>query len=77
MQSRISEDDSATQHGLSIRIGFHAGPLIEESGDVFGDAVNTAARITDLAKAGQIITTEAAAHMMSPELRDSTRGMGR
>ncbi len=76
MQSRISEDDSATQHGLSIRIGFHAGPLIEESGDVFGDAVNTAARITDLAKAGQIITTEAAAHMMSPELRDSTRGMG-
>ncbi|WP_300451188.1 adenylate/guanylate cyclase domain-containing protein [Accumulibacter sp.] len=76
MQSRLADDDAAAPQGLSIRIGFNAGRLIEENGDVFGDAVNTAARITDLAKAGQIITTEATALTMSPELRDSTRSMG-
>ncbi len=76
MQSRMSDEDSLVQHGLSIRIGFHAGRLIEENGDVFGDAVNTAARVTDLAKAGQIVTTVAASQMMSIELRDSTRNMG-
>jgi len=76
MQSRIADDDSAALHGLSIRIGFHAGRLIEENGDVFGDAVNTAARVTDLAKAGQIVTTEATSQRLSVELRDSTRSMG-
>ena len=35
-----------------IRIGFHAGPVIEEKGDVFGDTVNTAARMSGLARHG-------------------------
>ena len=76
MQCRLAEDESATRNRLSIRIGFHAGPLIEEGGDVFGDAVNTAARMTDLARAGQIITTETTARMLSPEFGDFTRNVG-
>ena len=28
-----------------IRIGFHAGPVIEEKGDVFGDTVNACRRV--------------------------------
>lgn len=76
MQTRLSEDESATGNGLSIRIGFHAGPLIEENGDVFGDAVNTAARMADLARTGQIITTAVAVAMMSPELHEATRNVG-
>ena len=54
---------------LAIRIGLHAGPLIEEQGDVFGDTVNTAARMASLAKADQIITTFATVALMSPLLR--------
>ena len=77
MQNRLSEDELATRHGLSIRIGFHVGHLIEDNGDVFGDAVNTASRITSLAKGGQTITTETAAAAMSSDLRDLTRNMGR
>ena len=42
----------------SIRVGFHAGPLIEADGDVFGDTVNTAARMAGLAKGDQIIALE-------------------
>lgn len=75
MQGRQSEHESATRHGLSIRIGFHAGAVIAENGDVFGDTVNTAARMTGLAKGGQIITTGTAARSMSPLLRASTRSI--
>jgi adenylate cyclase len=57
----------------SIRVGFHAGPLLEADGDVFGDTVNTAARMAGLAKADQIITTLTTVVRMSPLLRASTR----
>ncbi len=42
---------------IRIRVGFHAGPVICEGGDVFGDAVNVAARMGQAAKADQILTT--------------------
>lgn len=75
MQGRQSEHESAKRHGLKVRIGFHAGPLIDENGDVFGDTVNTAARMTGLAKGGQIITTSTAVQMLSPMLKASTRNI--
>ena len=42
----------------NIRVGLHMGPVIRQSGDVFGDAVNVAARMVSLAKPRQIITTQ-------------------
>lgn len=42
---------------IKIRVGFHAGPVICEGGDVFGDAVNVAARMGQASKADQILTT--------------------
>jgi adenylate cyclase len=56
-----------------IRVGFHAGPLIEEKGDVFGDTVNVAARMAGLAKGMQIMTTRATVEALPPPLRTSTR----
>ena len=44
--------------GPSIRIGLHMGPVIWQGGDIFGDAVNVAARMVTMAKPRQIITTE-------------------
>jgi class 3 adenylate cyclase len=58
---------------LGIRVGFHHGAVIEENGDYFGDAVNTAARMAGLAKSGQIITTAATVAALSPLLAQSTR----
>lgn len=43
---------------LSIRIGFHLGTIVHRESDVFGDAVNVAARMVALAKPRQILTTE-------------------
>ena len=42
---------------LGVRIGLHHGPVVERDGDVFGDTVNLAARLTELAAKGQIITS--------------------
>jgi adenylate cyclase len=43
---------------LGVRIGLHHGPVVERDGDVFGDTVNLAARLTELASRGQIITSQ-------------------
>ncbi len=45
--------------GLVFRIGINWGPaILRDDGDIFGDAVNLAARMAGVAKARQIITTE-------------------
>ncbi len=58
-----------------IRVGFHAGPVVEENGDVFGDTVNIAARMAGLAKGMQIMTTRRTVDALPPTLRDSTRAI--
>ena len=41
----------------SVRIGLHAGPVLLEGGDIFGDVVNVSARMVALAAADQVLTT--------------------
>lgn len=56
MQNTVSGNFVLGNHPISIRVGFHFGDVIEEDGDVYGDAVNVAARMTGYAKKGQVIT---------------------
>jgi class 3 adenylate cyclase len=42
---------------INIHIGIHYGPVIEESDDIFGDAVNVAARVVDYANPLQMVVT--------------------
>jgi class 3 adenylate cyclase len=56
MQEALSTDTSAPVR-LQMRMGLQWGPVIMDAGDVFGDAVNVAARMSAIARAGQIITT--------------------
>jgi class 3 adenylate cyclase len=65
--------DARDGGGLALRIGLHAGPALVETGDVFGDAVNIAARMVAQAKVGQIITTRAVVERLPPILRGNTR----
>ena len=58
MQEGLAEEAITGHPDLTIRIGLHFGPVIHEDTDVFGDAVNVAARMAALAKAGQILTTK-------------------
>jgi adenylate cyclase len=73
MQLKVAALPAVSNVKRAIRIGFHVGPVIEESSDVFGDAVNMAARMAGLAKGMQIITTLATVERLSPALRESTR----
>lgn len=56
MQEELAADTTSAVK-LQMRMGLQWGPVILESGDVFGDAVNVAARMSAIARAGQIITT--------------------
>ena len=40
---------------IAIRIGAHQGPVIESDGDIYGDAVNLAARVSALARGGKTL----------------------
>ena len=51
---------------LGVRIGMNAGPLLERDGDVFGDTVNLAARLTEMAARGQIITSLETVELLEP-----------
>ena len=62
---------------LAMRVGVHFGPAILDDGDVFGDAVNVAARMTSQAKANQVIVSGATRADMSPILRSCTRYVDR
>jgi class 3 adenylate cyclase len=73
MQNRVAAIAPIDKVRLAIRVGFHFGPAIEEAGDFFGDAVNTAARMAGLAKGGQVITSGATVDALSPLLKASTR----
>ncbi len=75
MQETFEEEAEANTDGspVSIRIGMHFGPAILEGGDVFGDAVNIAARMAAQAKGKQIITTQDTLDKLPPAMRASSR----
>jgi class 3 adenylate cyclase len=78
MQERISSGLVVQGKSIAIRVGFHFGPVIVEAdGDVYGDAVNTAARMAGQAKAGQTLTTSATSEKLSDVWKASTRQIDR
>ena len=74
MQSQISELKPVGNSKIGIRIGFNWGPVVAQAdGDIFGDAVNVASRLSHVAVKGQIITARDTVMLMSPMLKSSTR----
>lgn len=65
--------DEAGTDPLALRIGIQYGPVIGDGDDVFGDAVNVAARMTDYARPGQTMTTASALAQMPAIMQASAR----
>ena len=62
---------------LTIRIGFHLSTVVHREGDIFGDAVNVAARMVALAKPRQILTTEPTVNTLLEDVRFMVRCIDR
>ena len=76
MHKRISTDDEFARENLAIRIGLHYGETLVEDNDVYGDAVNTAARMTAHAKREQIIATASTVRLLTNAGMLRVRSMG-
>jgi class 3 adenylate cyclase len=78
IQEAMEDDRSPETIGVSIRIGMQYGSTILENDDVFGDTVNVAARISNMAKARQILCTQEIAFMVkNAELSNNMRPFDR
>ncbi len=76
MQRKMARDIDFVRDNLAVRIGLHHGEVLFEDNDVFGDAVNVAARMTSLAKREQIVTTASSLRELTgPPI--SVRSLGR
>ncbi len=73
MQEKISAERTAQKIHLSIKIGFHFGSIIEFPDDIFGDTVNTAARIAAQAKSNQILVSQTTLESISECFNMNTR----
>ncbi len=51
---------------VRIRIGLNTGEVVEEAGDIFGAAVNVAARVAGKAKGGEILVSEVVRQLVGP-----------
>lgn len=60
---------------LQMRIGIHAGEVVEEDGDLVGRVVNVAARVAAEAKANEILVTEPVADHVGVSLGFEDRGV--
>lgn len=73
MQRRADVRNRFEAEKLFLRIGFHRGPLLIEKDDIFGDTVNTAARVTAEAFRERILATRTAVERFPEELSSLVR----
>ena len=48
-------------------VGLHAGPVLYQEGDYYGQTVNLSARIADYARPGEVLVTQAVADVSEEE----------
>lgn len=66
----------AIDHYPSVSAGIHSGPVVEHDGDVFGRAVNLAARAAAHARPGQVLCTASLVKRLEPGRRAQVKPLG-
>jgi adenylate cyclase len=61
---------------IQMQMGMESGEVVEIDGDCYGDAVNSAARLADLAGAEQILTTQRVRDALAPLQQAQLRSLG-
>ena len=70
-EAEIAEDSR-----ISYRIGINVGDMVFDSGDVFGDGVNVAARLEALAEPGGVCLSETVHQMLGSRFGHAFRDLG-
>jgi class 3 adenylate cyclase len=73
MHFEIDAQRPCVDQSIHLRIGFHYGEVIHKANDVFGDTVNIAARVTEITRAGQIMTTQAVVDSLPSGYKNKVR----
>lgn len=73
LQRLVQSGSVKNTEGLQVKVGVHYGVVLEEDNDIFGDAVNVAARMASLAKADQTLVTQQLVDAMPRELHSTLR----
>ncbi len=73
MQIAVCTLPEAIEYGLTIHCGIHFGEVMISDGDVFGDTVNVAKRLSEVSKSGQIVTSGEVLRLLPGELASLTR----
>jgi class 3 adenylate cyclase len=79
IQKRLKEKPvhpGGTGHPVQMQMGVESGEVVEIDGDCYGDAVNSAARLADLAGADQILTTSRVRDALPGVLKQELRSLG-
>ncbi|RYF16371.1 MAG: FHA domain-containing protein [Comamonadaceae bacterium] len=61
---------------VQMQMGIESGEVVEIQGDCYGDAVNSAARLADLAGADQILTTQRVREALPAAMQSKLRSLG-
>lgn len=65
-----------TGRPVQMQMGIESGEVVEIQGDCYGDAVNSAARLADLAGADQILATQRVRDALPPVQQAKLRSLG-
>lgn len=76
IQSTLVGRDQRRFESVPLRVGIHVGDVVQEEGDVFGDAVNIASRIEPLAEGGGVCITEQVYAQVRNKVRASFVSLG-
>ncbi|WP_395686841.1 adenylate/guanylate cyclase domain-containing protein [Caenimonas koreensis] len=79
IQKRLQEKPihpGGTGNAVQMQMGVETGEVVEIDGDCYGDAVNSAARLADLAGADQILTSQRVRDLLPPLQKAQLRSLG-
>ncbi len=75
--SMVEAADAEGRDFPQLRVGMDFGPVLNRGGDWYGHTVNLASRVTDVARAGSVLTTEAGREAAGEEWGWSAAGSRR
>ncbi|SFT54528.1 adenylate/guanylate cyclase domain-containing protein [Sedimentitalea nanhaiensis] len=62
--------------GLSVHVGIYFGEILNHENDIYGSAVNTAARLTSLAKPGEVLVGDQSFDDLKPDSKARLQMIG-